>query len=322
MTALSAGARQIMTSPAAAPHLSFVSPVYGSPESLEPLCDQIAEVCVKLGVTYEIILVDDRCPLDSWSRVRRLAETRAAVRGIRLSRNFGQHSAIQAGLRDVRGEWVVVLDCDLQDRPDAVPLLLAKARENYDVVRARRTRRRDGALRGVASRVFYGVLGYLTDTIQDESIANFGVYHRRVIDAVVSWQEEQKFFPVIIQWVGFNQAVVDVPHAERHSGRSSYNFSKLLRLGIGVAISFSDKPLRLMVGLGGLISLMTFLLSLVVFFRAILGGISVPGWASVALSVWFLSGVIITVTGISGLYIGRILAEAKRRPTFIIDEEV
>jgi glycosyltransferase involved in cell wall biosynthesis len=302
------------------PQLSFVSPVYGSPDSLKPLCDAIAAVCAKLGVTYEIILVDDRCPNDSWSRIEELTETRREVCGIRLSRNFGQHSAIHAGLEFVRGEWIVVLDCDLQDDPEVVPLLLEKTREHYDIVRARRTSRHDSYFRRLASQSFYRLLGYLTDTNQEATIGNFGVYHHRVIDAVVSWDEEHKFFPVIIQWVGFRQAVVDVPHSHRHSGHSSYHFGKLLRLGINVAISFSDKPLRLIVGVGAIISLLALLFGIVVLFRALFGGIAVPGWTSITLSIWFLSGVIITVTGISGLYIGRILAEAKRRPTYIVDE--
>ncbi len=132
------GNRRPFAAGGAAPYLSFVVPVYGSPESLEPLAQRVKDVCAGMGVSYELILVDDRCPKNSWLSIKRLAEDDHAIVGISLSRNFGQHAAIQAGLSRVRGEWVVVMDCDLQDRPEEVPKLWAKALEGFDVVRVKR----------------------------------------------------------------------------------------------------------------------------------------------------------------------------------------
>lgn len=301
-------------------YLSFVSPVYGSPLSLPELRQRIHMVCEKNNWQYEIILVDDRCPRGSWEVVKKLAETHPEVRGVRLSRNFGQHSAIQAGLAHTRGEWIVVLDCDLQDVPEETPKLIAKALEGYKVVRARRTQRQDRLDRKLLSKAFYGVLSYLTSTKQNPEIANFGVYHRSVIDTITSWHEQVKFFPAIVQWVGYSATEVEVDHSERFAGSSSYSFRKLLRLGVDVIISFSDRPLRLIVALGMIISLISLAVSIFVVFGGMVGKFAVAGWATTMLSVWFLGGIIISVLGLSALYIGRILAEVKDRPTYIIDE--
>ena len=188
------GNRRPFAAGGAAPYLSFVVPVYGSPESLEPLAQRVKDVCAGMGVSYELILVDDRCPKNSWLSIKRLAEDDHAIVGISLSRNFGQHAAIQAGLSRVRGEWVVVMDCDLQDRPEEVPKLWAKALEGFDVVRAKRANRSDPWYRRFFSRVFYTFLSYLTDTHQSPQFSNFGIYNRRVIEVITQWQEEFEIF--------------------------------------------------------------------------------------------------------------------------------
>lgn len=306
----------------AAPELSFVSPVYGCREALAELFERIERVAASLGKSFEVILVDDRCPQNSWDEITRLASIHPEIIGVRLSRNFGQHSAIEAGLRYSRGEWTVVLDCDLQDRPEDVPALLSKAAEGFQVVRARRSLRRDHWIRRVLSRAFYYILEELTDTKQDPATANFGVYHRKVVEAISSWHEQTRFFPAIVQWVGFDSTVVDVTHSERHSGQSTYNLRKLIGLATTVALSFSEKPLRIAVYFGLFIVSCSIVVSSIVFLKAILGTFTVAGFASIMLSIWFLGGSIITVVGISGLYIGKALMESKRRPTYVVDEVV
>lgn len=302
------------------PYLSFVSPVYGSPQSLSELRQRIHAVCTKNNWWYEIILVDDRCPKGSWQIVGELADAHPEVTGLRLSRNFGQHSAIQAGLAHAKGEWIVVLDCDLQDIPEETPKLLSKALEGYKIVRARRVQRQDRFDRRMLSWAFYGVLSYLTSTKQNPEIANFGVYHHSVINTITSWHEQMKFFPAIVQWVGFAATEVEVDHSERFAGNSSYSYRKLLRLATEVIISFSDRPLRLIVTLGMIISFLAVAVSIFVLYGGLSGRFTVAGWATTMLSVWFLGGVTISVLGLSALYIGRILAEVKDRPTYIIDE--
>jgi glycosyltransferase involved in cell wall biosynthesis len=303
----------------ACPILSFVIPVYGSPESLAPLCLRVRDVCAGIGVPYELILVDDRCPKNSWLTIEHLAEDDPAIVGVRLSRNFGQHAAIQAGLSRVRGEWIVVMDCDLQDRPEEIPRLWAKAREGFDIVRAQRISRYDSLYRRLLSTAFYKLLSYLTDTHQNPAFSNFGIYSRRVIETVTQWQEEAKYFPAIISWIGFSQSTLPVEHDRRFSGRSSYTFTKLVRLAMNVIIGFSDKPLKLVMIAGFAMAFLSFSMSLLILVSRLMGILTVEGWASIALSLWFLAGCLLFSLGLTGLYVGRILVEVKGRPSFIID---
>lgn len=302
------------------PLISFVSPVYGCPESLGELTRRIRATCASNEWSFEIILVDDRCPKGSWEVIEKLVESDRAIEGIRLSRNFGQHPAIQAGLSRARGEWIIVLDCDLQDLPEETPKLFAAAMLGNKVVRAKRAIRRDSLHRRLISWAFYSMLSYLTRTRQSSQIANFGIYHRSVIGTIISWSEQMKYFPAVVEWVGFERTEVDVEHGERFSGKSSYNLARLFQLGLRIVLSFSERPLQLIVALGALISLLSFVISLFVLIGALRGAYDVEGWATTILSVWFLGGITIFVLGICSLYVGRIFAEAKNRPIFIIDE--
>lgn len=303
-----------------APELSFVIPVYGSPDSLEPLCHRITTVCRSIGKACEIILVDDRCPLGSWEVIKRLAEVDSAIVGIRFSRNFGQHAAINSGLLVARGQWIVVMDCDLQDQPEEVPAMLEAANAgSFDIVRARRGERRDALHRKLMSKAFYATLGFLTSTHQSAEVANFGVYSRRVIEAINSWQEESKYFPATVEWIGFASSSVLVSHGARHSGKSSYRFRNLFKLGLNVVVGFSDRPLKILMLAGFLISILSFGLAVLVLILGLLGVFSQPGWASIILSLWFIAGTLLFGIGLTGIYVGRILIEAKGRPTFVID---
>lgn len=272
-------------------------------------------------MTHELILVDDRCPRGSWTEIKRLASRDARVVGVRLSRNFGQHAAIQAGLRRVRGAYIVVMDCDLQDQPEAIPMLYEKALEGWDVVQARRAKRESDPLyRRLSSRAFYIILGFLTNTEQSPEVANFGIYSRKVIDTITSWNEEAKYFPAIVQWVGFSRTGIEVDHGARFEGKSSYSLSRLTQLALDVVVGFSDRPLRLLTFAGFIIAFVSFIVIAIVGALHLAGRLTVKGWASLELSLWFLSGCTMFALGLTGLYVGRILLETKGRPNYIIDE--
>ncbi|OGX81361.1 glycosyltransferase [Hymenobacter lapidarius] len=271
---------------------------------------------------FEIILVDDREPGNSWAQIKQQAELDSRVKGLRLSRNFGQHKAITAGLDYSRGEWVVVMDCDLQDQPEEIPALLARAKsEPADIVFARRAARQDTVFRRFFSAAFYRVLSYLTDTRQDPAIANFGVYNRKVINAVLSLRESIRYFPAMVRWVGFRSSTVDVVHARRAEGRSSYNFSRRLDLAFDIILAYSDKPLRLTVKLGLLVSAAAFVMVLVTLGRFLAGSIVVLGYTSLIISIWFLSGLLLSVLGMVGLYLGKTFEQVKNRPIYLVDED-
>ncbi|HMB63279.1 MAG TPA: glycosyltransferase family 2 protein, partial [Eudoraea sp.] len=244
------------------------------------------------------------------------------VKGIRLSRNFGQHYAITAGLEKAKGEWIVVMDCDLQDRPEEIPALFEKAQEGYDIVYARRLVRKDGLLKKMASKIFYRLFGYLTDSKQDPSIANFGIYHREVIRSILKMKDHVRYFPTMVQWVGFRSAKLNVDHSRREDGKSSYTWRKLLTLALDNVIAFSDKPLKLTIRLGFVISMISLCIGVFYLYRYLAGEIIVLGFTSLVISIWFLSGLIIFILGILGIYLGKTFDRVKDRPTFIIHEKL
>jgi len=303
-------------------HISIVSPVYKADKIVQELVKQVKENLLTITEDFEIILVNDASPDNSWVAIATECEKDKRVKGINLSRNFGQHYAITAGLTYAKGEWVVVMDCDLQDRPDEIPNLYKKAMEGWDIVFAQRAERKDGFFKKKFSSLFYTFFSYLTDTKQDASVANFGIYNKKVIAAILSMKDQIRFFPTMVQWVGFNKFYLKVKHSERFEGKSSYNFKGLFKLALNSILAFSDKPLRLTAKLGFGITLISLLVMLVYFIMYLNGSIKVLGFASLIISFWFLSGIIIFILGFVGLYIGKMFEKVKDRPNFIVKEEI
>jgi len=306
--------------PATPPLLSIVSPVYRAETLLDELVRRIQASVSTLTEHYEIILVDDRGPDNSWQRIEAQAARDPRILGLRLSRNFGQHKAITAGLEQARGEWVVVMDCDLQDQPEEIPALYHYAiQQQYDLVFARRVERQDSWLKRMGSRMFYQTLSYLTETEQDAAVANFGIYHHKVIAAVLSMRESIRYFPTMVRWVGFRAGGLPVAHAERPEGTSSYNLRRLLNLALDIILAYSDKPLRLTVKLGLGISATAFLFVLITLIRYLFGHTWEPGYVSLIVSLWFFAGLLLSVLGMVGLYIGKTFEQVKNRPIYLVD---
>ena len=302
--------------------ISIVSPVYRAEKILPILVSEINLVMERIGEDYEIILVDDRSPDNSWEVMKVLSSQNSKIKSIRLSRNFGQHSAIFAGLTKAKGDWVVVMDCDMQDQPKEIAKLYKKALEGYDIVLGQRENRKDKFLKKLSSKLFYKVFNYLSGGQFNNEIGNFGIYKKKVIDSILNINDYIKFFPLFINWVGFKSTSIPIEHSSREEGKSSYSISRLLKLAFNVIISFSDKPLRLFINFGLGISILSFILGIYYLYLAVTHRITQPGFSSLILSIWFLSGIIISCIGIVGVYLGKTFDQAKDRPTFIIDEEV
>jgi len=303
-------------------HLSVVSPVYGCKSCLHELHDKLIQTLQTITPDFEIIFVNDNSPDNAWDTILELAEKDKRVKGISLSRNFGQHYAIHAGLEHAKGEWVVVMDCDLQDQPEEIIKLYSKAQTGFDIVLAQRLQRKDTFFKKTFSKVFYSVLGYLTETKQDSSVANFGIYNRKVIQAILSMKDKIRYFPAMVRWVGFKLTAVEVNHQARLVGETSYNIGKLVRMAIDIILAFSDKPLRLTVKFGFMISSLSFIAAIVQFIRYLYGDISVAGFASIIISVWFFGGMMILILGIIGLYIGKTFDRVKDRPVYIVQQTI
>lgn len=300
----------------------MVSPIYRGEKMVSELVRRNVEALNGMGADYEIILVNDASPDNSWHAIEQECKMNPKVKGLNLSRNFGQHYAITAGLSYAQGEWVVVMDCDLQDRPEEIPNLYAKAQEGYDSVLAQRVQRSHGWFKKLGSKCFYKVFSYLTETKQDASVANFGIYNRKVIDAVLSMGDAMRYFPTQIQWVGFKRAYLPIHHDERAEGKSTYNLSRLFRLAFDTIISFSDKPMRLMVKMGLFVTLASFIVGIVFLVRYCMGEIEVLGFTSLIISLWLLGGIIISLIGVVGIYLGKLFEKAKDRPTFIVNQKL
>ncbi|HUM50427.1 MAG TPA: glycosyltransferase family 2 protein [Chitinophagales bacterium] len=303
-------------------HLSVVSPIYNAALHLEEFVTELEKYILPITNDYEIVLVDDFSPDNSWKHIEAICTTHPKVKGIKLSRNFGQHYAITAGLDNANGEWIIVMDCDFQDAPSEIPNLYNKTKEDFDVVLARRINRKDGFIKKLFSKLFWKTLGWLTGTNIDHTVANFGIYNKKVIQAVCSLRESIRFFPSMILWVGFSKTTLDVEHQERQTGTSGYNFSRMFKLALDVMLAYSDKPIRLVIKMGFFISLFTLLIGLYYLYLNITNQILVPGYTSLIISIWFLSGLIILILGILGLYIGKTFEGVKNRPIYIIEKKL
>ncbi len=302
--------------------LSIVSPIYRGEKMLDELVRRIIDSVKDITDDYEIVLVNDCSPDNSWEKIVQLCNENKKVKGVNLSRNFGQHYAITAGLSKTSGNWVVVMDCDLQDRPEEIPNLYAKTREGFDSVFAQRVERQDTFMKRLSSAAFYFVFSFLTDSKQDKSVANFGIYNRKVVNAILSMGDSIRYFPIMAQWVGFRKGYLPVQHAERQVGSSSYSFFKLMRLASDNMIGFSDKPLRLMLTFGFYVVIGSLLVALYYFVKWCLGLIVVDGFTTMVISLWLIAGILTMMLGIIGLYIGKIFDRVKGRPVFIIGETV
>ncbi len=302
--------------------ISVVVPVYGCRACLAELVERLDKTLGTIVKDWEIILVNDACPQGSWETVTEIARVNPRVVGMNLSRNFGQHYAITAGLDNTCGDWVVVMDCDLQDQPEEIPKLYAAAKQGYDVVWGRRNYRQDNYFKKLCSRLFYRVFDYFTDQKSDASIANFGIYSERVIKSYRSLREQNRAFPLFVRWLGYRSTKVNINHSERSSGETSYTFSKAFSLAMDSIVSQSNKPLKLAIKLGFSISFFSMLYALYLIGRYFFLTIPVQGWTSVMVSLYFLSGLLLANMGILGLYLGKVFDETKQRPLYVIRETV
>lgn len=303
-------------------YISIISPVYNSSEILPTLVKKIIDNVEKITKNYEIILIDDCSTDNSWFVIENMALNNSKLKACKLSRNFGQHYAITAGIDISNSTWSIIMDCDLQDRPEEFINLYNKAKEGYDIVLAKRANRKDKILKKIYSFIFYRFLGYLTGTKQDESIANYGIYNIKVITEIKKMREKIRYFPTMIKWVGFDTTSIYVEHGVRESGTSTYNFKKMLKLALDIILAYSDKPIRIIIKFGIAISITSFLMLVLTFLKWINGTISVVGYSSLIMSIWFLSGFIITTLGVVGLYIGKIFEGVKDRPLYIINRKL
>jgi polyisoprenyl-phosphate glycosyltransferase len=302
--------------------ISVIVPVYMAEECLKELCGRLKNSLKGIADNFEIIFVEDCGGDKSWNIITELAKSDKRIKGIRLCRNFGQHYAITAGLDNCDGDWVVVMDCDLQDRPEEIPRLYNKAREGFDVVLAKKIKRKDRPVTRFTSWMFYKVFSYLADTDYDWRVGNFRIISRRVAKNFSSMHERLRFFGGLVDWMGFPGAYIEVEHSERFEGKTSYNFRRRWRLALDAIIAYSDKPLRLTIYLGFFMAILSFIFGCYNIARVLIYGSPVSGWGSLIVSLYFIGGMIIFTLGVIGIYIGKTFDETKKRPLYIIKDTI
>ena len=300
--------------------LSIVSPVYHGEKMLNELVQRIHAAIKELTDDYEIILVNDCSPDLSWQKITEICSHDKKVKGINLSRNFGQPYAITAGLSYAAGGYVAVIDCDLQNKPEDLPAMYRKAKEGYDIVSARRVVREDTFLKRLSSATFHRVYDFLSGFKTDKAVAEFGIYSRKVVKVYCSIPEYSRSFVELVHTLGFKKTTVDVLHDHRLEGESSYNLYRLLKLSYDSIISNSNRPLHLAVSLGLIMSVISFLMAIYNIFAKFYGLNEVVGYTSTIFSIWFVGGLLLFMMGILGLYIGKIFDQVKGRPVFIVSE--
>lgn len=302
------------------PHLSVVIPIYQCEAFLLELYQRLISSTAGITDNLEIILVEDCGDDNSWYIIEKICEEDHRVKGIRFSRNFGQHYAISAGLDYSGGEWVVIMDGDLQDRPEDIPSLYRKAKEGHEVVLARKVNKETPLFQVITSWLFYKIFNFFTGMNYDSRVGNFRITSRKVVNSYKQMREQLRFFGGLIDWLGFESVYIDVEHAKRSNGKSSYSFAKRWKLATEAIIAYSDKPLKLSVQLGFLMSASSFAYGTYIIYRALFLGITLAGWASLIVSLYFIGGIIISIIGILGIYLGKTFDEVKKRPLYIIKD--
>ncbi len=304
------------------PQLTVVSPVYRAEGCIEELHRRLTDVLVAMGIDYEIVFVEDGSPDRSAEVLSRIAKRDPRVTALLLSRNFGQAPAILAGLAESAGDAVVVMDCDLQDPPEDIPLLYAKLQEGFDVVIAHRGVRQHSLFKRVTSRLWFSLLNALTDFPADPQAGPFTIVTRDVVRELLKMPNRQSHYQFLLRWIGFRQTHVDVQHAPRHEGKSSYSLPKLLRHALTGITAHSTRLLHASIYAGFFFVIVALIQFLYVIFRKLAHGIGVAGWASVMTAIWLMGGAILFSLGVIGLYIGRIVEDVKGRPSYVIRERI
>jgi len=301
-------------------HISVVIPVYGCCNCLEKLHERLNTTLSKLTENFEIIMVNDSSPDDSWELIKKISNEDSRLKGISLSRNFGQSKAITAGLDYANGDWIVVMDCDLQDQPEEILKLYEKAQAGNDIVVGKRLNRQDSYLKKIRAKVFYIFYNYFTDSNIDNRVSNFSIISKKVLKALKKYRESNSAYAHSVNLVGFKRSEIDIEHSERVDGKSSYTLKKLINLAIDAIVSQSNKPLSMSIKFGFTISFFSFCYTIWLVTKYYLYGVEIAGWTSVMVSIYFIGGLLFVNLGFVGLYIGKIFNETKSRPLYLIDE--
>jgi len=298
--------------------ISILIPVFNDQEVLDELNERLMKVLPVLADRFEIMFVDDGSSDASWDKISELKKKNESVVGIKLMRNFGQQNALSAGLDHAKGDVVVIMDSDLQDRPEDIPRLI-EALQNNDasMAIARWKTRKDGFFKKLFSKLFYKVSQKITKINHQPNLGVFRAIRREVVEELKKYKEKTSTTLSLLYWIGVDYVTVELERDKRFAGKSGYNLKKMLKLTLDRIFSFSMFPIRAAIFTGLVVSALSFVFAIILVIRYFTGNVA-PGWTSTIVLVLFLFGLNFIFLGIIGEYLGRIFLESKRRPKYII----
>ena len=300
---------------------SVIIPVFNEEANVETLHQRLSAVMLALSPDTEFIFINDGSRDQTLALVKNLAATDHRVKFINLSRNFGHQIAVSAGLDVCSGQRIVIIDADLQDPPELIPEMVKKMEEGYEVVYARRRKRKgESKAKILTARIFYRLLSRIASIEIPLDTGDFRIMDRKVVEVLRSMSEQNKFLRGQISWIGYRQTFVEYDRDERQGGKTGYTYGKMFRFALDGITSFSDAPLRLASWMGFFVSGIAFIALIYALVGKYILHNSEPGWASIIVSVLFLGGIQLITLGIMGEYMSRISANVKKRPLYVVDE--
>lgn len=301
--------------------ISVISPVYEAEEIVDQLVFKIHNELIKITNDYEIILIDDGSKDNSWEKIKQNCINNINVKGLKLSRNFGQHKAIAAGSKNATGDFIILMDCDLQDDPVYIKNLLYELKNGFDIVFTNRLKRKDSLFKRISSMIFNSLSKILSEIPVDINEGTLVGFNKKVQNSFNNFNDPDRLSIHVLKWLGFNSTTIKVEHKHRFQGSSSYNLSKLIKLALLGLTSQSYKLLRLSIYFGFILALIAIVISIFIIIRYFYQDFN-PGWPSIIVAILFSTGMILISLGIVGIYIGKILEQSKRNPFFIVQNEI
>ena len=302
--------------------IEIIVPCFNEEDNILILQKEVSTVLNDLEEDFRIIFIDDGSSDSSWDKISKLSSANNNITGIKLSRNFGHQAAIAAGLQNSNGDAVIIMDGDLQDDPSYLKDLIKEWYDGFDIVLAKRIKRKENFLRKFYIGVFFKLQSYLSEINIPANVGHFSLMDRKVVNEINNFGEKIKYFNGIRAYVGFNIGSIEVVKSKRRNGEPKMTYRKLLFLGIQGIFGFSSKPLTFIAILGFIISFGSLVISAYAFYFKVRYGTTILGWDFGLSSIYFLSGIQLFALSIIGKYVGNIFLEVKRRPSYIIQEKI
>jgi glycosyltransferase involved in cell wall biosynthesis len=299
--------------------ISVIIPIFNEEKNIQNLYDRLSQVMQNLGVTYELIFVNDGSKDASIGLIKVLSKKYQEVKYIDFSRNFGHQIAVTAGLDKTSGDAVVIIDADLQDPPELIAKMYQKRKEGFEVIYAKRKNRKgESFLKLLTAKAFYRILAKMTAISIPVDTGDFRMIDKKIVEVLREMPEKSKYLRGQISWVGFNQTFVEYDRQERQAGATGYTYRKMLHFALDGITAFSDVPLKVVTYFGFMVSIIAFFVAIYALFAKFVWENSVPGWTSLMIAILFIGGIQMIAIGIIGEYLSRMNHNIRNRPLYII----